>query len=115
MNNNDFVRARVASLKPGQQVEIDRELLRSPKGLASYLIQESAADSVLEGILGSSYEFWYEENPSIGHTTFGRLKQPLEDGRRSYVSPDRRRHYRKEGRFYCPVSEQAVAGVTTKP
>jgi hypothetical protein len=52
-------------------------------------------DYVLEHIVGSSYEFGYTEDPMTGDVTYFRLKEPLNDGRLSYVSPDRRHLFRK--------------------
>ena len=100
---------QVRALQPGQQINIDRGVMRDlePRGFFAALRNENAADRILENIVGSSYEFWYEENPMTGNTTFGRLKTPLDDGRRSYVSPDRRHHYQREGRLYRPVNNKA--------
>lgn len=110
MNDTDYIRQRVAALEPGQQIEVSRHVMgrAKPRGFMAWLREESSADRILENIVGSSYEFWYEENPMTGNTTFGRLNTPLEDGRRSYVSPDRRRHYTREGRLWRPVNHPPV-------
>ncbi len=105
MNHRDIAH-QIQQLQPGQQINVSLGIMRDlePRGFFAALRDESAADRILENIVGSSYEFWYEENPMTGDTTFGRLKKPLDDGRRSYVSPDRRHHYKREGRLWCPVN-----------
>ena len=110
MNYRDLAH-RIQQLQPGQRIEVSGHVLRDmePRGVFAIFRTETAADSVLENIVGSSYEFWYEENPMTGNTTFGRLKTPLSDGRRTYVSPDRRHHYQREGRLYRPVNASTLA------
>lgn len=58
---------------------------------------------VLESIVGSAYEFWYWEDQMSGNVTFGRLEKPLDDGRRTFVSPDRRDFYRRDGIYWIPL------------
>ncbi len=43
----------------------------------------------MEDIVGSSYNFRFWEDEYNETVTFERLKEPLRDGARSYVSPDR--------------------------
>lgn len=79
------LRQAVSRLNPGERIEIDLRLCRGipPDGF-------SIADWVLEGIVGSSYEFLYYENFRNRNTVFERLPQPLENDLVSYISPDRR-------------------------
>lgn len=109
MNSIDHIKRAVARLEPGQQIKVSRHLLRDcePPAAFAWITKETAADRILENIVGSAYEFWYEEDPMDGNMLFGRLKEPLTDGRRTYVSPDRRHDYRKEWRFWCPVKDKA--------
>lgn len=84
----------VAALRPGESVAIGyREAeMCSPSG--------NIGDAILEMIIGSGYEFYYNENPySI---TFSRLPEPLTSEYRTYVSPDQRRYFTKSGNLYHP-------------
>jgi hypothetical protein len=92
MFDNPIVQ-EVTKLKPGQAIkfngrELDAEVPRFYHNDSTF----TSADRVLENIIGASYEYYYEENlMSPGRdVTFYRLKEPLRDGRRCYVSPDRR-------------------------
>ncbi|MEZ8054339.1 hypothetical protein [Vibrio atlanticus] len=81
----------VASLEPGQCVELDIEYLELH--LQSFTHNGhrfTSADRVLENIIGSSYELSYSETFD-GKVRFYRLDKPLPEGQRAYVSPDRRR------------------------
>lgn len=90
---------RVASLKPGQQIDIPLGEMR----LAS-------PDDVLENIVGSAYEYSYQNIDYTGVVRFRRREKPLspyhEDGLWTYVSPDRRHlyHQRPDGLFECRQS-----------
>lgn len=81
---------KVSNLKPGFSVEIGRlDLADEFQGYHHNGAEFTPADSLLENIIGSAYEFSYSTNPRNGNTIFHRLVKPLEAGR-SYVSPDRR-------------------------
>ena len=82
---------RVASLCPGQAIDIDQlELDMAVPGFECNDAVFTSADRVLENIIGSAYEFGYHVNASLYSVTFYRLKQPLTDESRTYTSPDRR-------------------------
>lgn len=105
----DYFRQQVARLKPGQCLAIcERELaLCEPSSaLAQFAFaldrRGSIEDRILEGIVGSSFEFSYERDPQKRVVVFCRLAHPLDDGRRASVSPDRAHFYTKEGRFWRP-------------
>ncbi len=82
----------IQKLKPGQRIEIGQFMLDDIVPIPGWTIE----DSVMENIVGSSYEFryWITER---GGTVFERLSEPLTDGRRTYVSPDRRYRFRSDG------------------
>lgn len=52
----------------------------------------STADWILEGVIGSAFEFSHRQDPITGNTIFRRRKKPIESGTglRTYVSADRR-------------------------
>src|SRR5258708_2779873 len=85
----------IAELKPGQQTRISRFLMRDIEPIASLYDQWSSADSIMENIVGSAYEFRYWEDLMSGDTVFERLRKPLDDNLRTYVSPDRRHLFTK--------------------
>lgn len=98
---------KIGSIKPGQWFTIDKDrlqLLAPPMHLTGPLgpLWESA-ELVMENIIGSATTFRYWENPEGTQVTFEHLKQPLTDGRRTYVSPDRRDRFTKDSAgFYHP-------------
>ncbi len=106
MNSIDHIKNQVLRLEPGQQIKVSRRLLKAcePPPAFAGIMRETAADRILESIVGSAYEYWYEEDPMDGHFIFGRLNQPLTNGSRTYVSPDRRDRYRKGLRFWHPLN-----------
>jgi len=94
----DFVVSQVASMKPGQCVRVDRFTMRDiPTSPFVGWSEWRAPDRVLDRIMGSAYEFGYTVDSLAGYVTFWRLAQPLTDGRRSYVEPDRRDFFEREG------------------
>lgn len=101
----------VRRLGPGQRVNFSREILYegSRQGLEHFMSPsgQTTADLVLENIVGSAYEYGYFEPPDLPgrDITFYRLERPLKDGRRTYVSPDRREHFHFDGLFYIPKHE----------
>jgi len=82
----------VASLKPGETVEIDeREFALGGQQLREY--EHNGAvftvpDVILENISGSAWEWWYYRVPGSRSVRFCRLERPSEIA--VYVSPDRR-------------------------
>lgn len=79
----------VRKLKPGQAIQFSMyELKENVPGYHYNGAYFSPADRVLENIIGSAYEFRYQENFN-GDVIFYRLDKPLENSR-SYTSPDRR-------------------------
>lgn len=85
-----FLHQKVTSLQPGQRIDVDAHFCRDME------------DHVMEGIMGSAYEYGYTRLPERDIVRFWRLKKPLktESGLRTYVSPDRRHFYDFDGRFY---------------
>src|SRR5262245_26354129 len=107
MNYLQFIRNKVAGLRPGQRITFTALVMleAEPRGLFSLLREIGRpADRVLDNIIGSAYEYGYFDNPEDRSTTFYRLPQPLpSDGpSRTYVSPDRRHHYTYDGRLWQP-------------
>lgn len=73
----------LSKLKPGEKIKV-----------AGILIDQASLDFVLDGIAGSAYEYGYLKpwtRPDLFKDwLLFRLEKPLNDGRRTYVSPDRR-------------------------
>jgi hypothetical protein len=90
MLNNHIVK-QVNELKPGEAIKFNRHYLNSHVPSFHHKgAKFTAADRVLENIMGSAYEYRYDECHMNGDITFFRLEKPLENGRKSYTSPDRR-------------------------
>lgn len=88
---------QVSELRPGEHCTVPRYLLDDTMRARCSIFQDNdwtGADWVLEKIVGSAYEFGYYWELTSGDTIFYRLRQPLTDGRRTYVSPDRRHYYK---------------------
>lgn len=88
----------VGNLHPGEAIEVSQHLLQeagSARLTGEWGPLWSPVDRIMEKIVGSSYDIIYHENIRTGNVTFERLPEPLsiDDGRRSYVSPDRREKY----------------------
>lgn len=58
------------------------------------------AEWVMENITGSAYEFRFHTDRMTGDVRFERLRQPLEDGRRTFVIPDRRHRAKQDADGY---------------
>lgn len=101
VNIYDLAR-RIQSLKPGHQMVVSGDILLAMAPPAPLLglggPTWSPCDQVLEKIAGSAFEFKAWENMQ-GNFVFERLRKPLSDGSRTYVSPDRRHHF--DGPFAC--------------
>ena len=78
--------AITAKLKPGQQIRIAKATLMQ----VWHPVDWTAAEWVMESIVGAAYEYEMIDDPATGDVTFRRLAEPLKDGSRTYVSPDRR-------------------------
>ena len=106
---------KVWAMAPGQRLCVSSETLvcMSPRGdLARALAMSpmgewTIPDRVLSCIMGSCYDRGCCDD-GHGNALFFRLEAPLEDGRRSYVDPDRRHHYRKVGDIYEPIRGRAT-------
>jgi hypothetical protein len=95
MNTRDLA-AMIQKMKPGQCCRVSRDTFRTLEGgLMENNYDFPLKDWVLEHIIGSSYEYGYNEDLATGDVNYFRLLEPLTDGRRSYVSPDRLTFYRK--------------------
>lgn len=102
--------AEIAAISPGQWYTVSPHTLADiapAMPLAGPLGPTwTPAERVMEKIVGSAYEFQFWSDPRTGNVTFARLKQPLKDGSRTYVSPDRRdRFTQTPDGFYCPNTE----------
>lgn len=103
----DVVRA-VASLKPGQCVSFDRYTMREIPTFEHKGFHFSAADRVLENVVGSAYGWTYLPDPLSGSCSFERMvRTEFDGGRRTYVSPDYRHLYRRTGAVWIPISRSA--------
>jgi hypothetical protein len=93
----DEVIRMVASLKPGQTIQFSAiELIDKVGGYWHNGVFFSPADTVMENIIGSSYEYSYTESLTTGAITFRRLEAPIDgdSGELAYISPDRRPKYK---------------------
>ena len=91
MNSNNPVINLVRQLKKGESIEFDRDFINiHVQGFHYNEAYFTAADRVLENIIGSAYEYTYSENPINGNIAFHRLGREVECGKVSYTSPDRR-------------------------
>ncbi len=90
-----WIAKNILSLRKGERIRICRHELREhvqpPPGF-------TAADWILEQIIGSAYEFMARYDDKSGDVIFDRLAEPLaaEDGSLTYVSPDRRHFYDRD-------------------
>lgn len=93
----------VKRIKPGCSITLSSSILDDigPARLTPDATW-SPAERVLENVIGSSYEFQIVESPDSRNVEIHRLSCPLDDGRRTYVSPDRRHHYNFDGQFFSP-------------
>lgn len=66
----------------------------------------SPTDRIMENIVGSAYEFVARDRPMTGNVVFERLRTPLsdDDERQTYVSPDRRDRFRRDGDYWVRVA-----------
>jgi hypothetical protein len=89
MKSHYDISARVKLLSWGERLEVSMSVLKDVACDPGF----SPADMIMESIAGSAYTFAYYEKPESGNVVFHRLDSdvaPLQDGLRSYVSPDRR-------------------------
>lgn len=82
-----YLREAVQQMKPGDRCEFSRDLLMFPVPPPW-----TPADWILEGIVGSAYEFSHYKKIETGNVIFRRWQEPLppESGLRHYVSADKR-------------------------
>lgn len=78
----------VRNLKPGERVHVDERQLRFPSYEYNGAIF-TAADQVLEKIVGAAYEFRYWLDHVNRCVVFERTITPVEYGQ-AYLSPDRK-------------------------
>lgn len=91
MNLTQHWRRILRDMRPGQCLEISmRELydVPAPPGW-------NPAEWLLEGIVGSAYEYKLEEMPWSQRVRYTRLEKPLDGDLMAYVSPDRRDYYER--------------------
>lgn len=78
----------VSRLKPGEHIAIDSQMIEEAfRSFWHKGAQFTPADRVLENVVGSAWGWSYSEDLYNRHITFKRI---LDDGERTYVSPDRR-------------------------
>ena len=95
MNIRDLA-AMIQQMKPGQCCRVSMDTFRTlDVGMMENSHDFPLKDWVLENIIGSSYEYGYNEDLATGDINYFRLSEPLTNGRRSYVSPDRLSFYRR--------------------
>lgn len=104
MSQFEWLVEQVARIPKGAYLTVKRvELTLAMDGRSSSddYWDYTPADWVLENIMGSTYEYGYTLCPN-GDVSFWREAVPLNDGRRTYVSPDRKQHFIYTGRYYIP-------------
>lgn len=105
-----FIQDMVRRMKPGDEAQFARELLMFPVPPPW-----KPAEWVLEGIVGSAYEFSVRYDERTGNAIFRRWQEPLppESGCRHYVSADRKHLFTeyRPGYFISigELEEKAVA------
>lgn len=96
----------IGRISPGQRITVSRFVLDKvapPAPLVGFGGPTwTPPERVMENIVGSAYEFLFWTEPESGNVVFQRLREPLKDGSRTYVSPDRREHYKlgTDGRYW---------------
>ncbi len=105
----------IRRLKPGEQVQFTPWVMKEAEprsggtfALAIDLIRRErggAVDRILDGNVGSAYEYGVTTAPDTGIVTVYRLKEPLPSSgtTRTHVSADRRHHYRHDGYRYTLI------------
>lgn len=105
MNVYDLAR-QIGSIPPGHQIVVSRHVLAEVAPSAPLVgfggPTWTPPERVMENIVGSAYEFRFFEDIQSGDVVFVRLREPLKDGSRTYVSPDRREHFKlgSDGRYW---------------
>lgn len=96
----------ISKIPPGCRITVSRFLLNEIAASARLVGSDgptwAPAERVMENIIGSAYEFRFWADLKTENVIFERLSEPLNDGSRTYVSPDRRAHYQigKGGRYW---------------
>ena len=96
MGNYDRLTFQVSSMKPGEWLTIDLDSVDGNGRVAPWREGHwTPCDLILEGIVGSGYEWSWERDLFKSSITFRRRERPTEEGLRTYVSPDRTHHYQR--------------------
>lgn len=93
MNRFELARDLQAMVMPGQSIVVSDCILREIDCIPGW----SQAESVMENIIGAYYEWSFERELTTLDVVFHRRHEPLTDGRRTYVSPDRRHLFEQRG------------------
>ena len=102
----DFAVTQVKRLRPGERITLAGCVLQDIEPLHHNGYAWTPPDRVLENIVGSSYEYRYFCSGYKESATFERITHgPLRNGYRTYVSPDRRKHYYDCGGLWMPKGE----------
>ena len=97
------IREAVKNLKPGEDILVSHSLMfdaMPPCALTRLL--PPVPEQVLNGIVGSAFEFGYEQLSNHKGCVFFRLSRPFLDGRLSYATLDRRHCYQEGRGFWAP-------------
>lgn len=90
---------RLNALKPGERLIVSRLALADMRGKVESvfpLLDFNPVDRIMESVIGSSYDMECVTDPQSGDCHFTRLKEPVPDGYRTWVSADRRHLYKSE-------------------
>jgi len=94
-----YIADKVSALKPGMAITVSAVELKTihPMPLVGVLGPLwHGVDQIMEKVIGSSYEIRVTNDLMTGNVTFFRLNESLKDGRRTWVSPDRRDLFRRD-------------------
>lgn len=101
------IRSVLRRMQPGQEFCFPAYCFRLVEyGFRENIYRFDPRDWILEGIVGSAYEYGYREDLFNGDTIYFRLAEPLTDGRRTYVSPDRRDRFDKDFRGFYSLKKK---------
>lgn len=96
MADYDRLATQVRAMKPGEWLTVDRDSVDDNARIAPWRDGHwTPCDFILEQIVGSGYEWSWQQNPIGRAITFKRRQHPLKaDDLRTWVSPDRAHYYR---------------------
>lgn len=110
---SNFILQEIQAIRPGEHLNITEgvvnDLFPAANLAGPFGPRWSAVDRLMESIVGSAYEFRIQRDRENGYIVVKRLETPLTDGRRTYVSPDRRYRFTCDSDgYFVPASRQTA-------